>query len=63
MRWCPREVPGTVPAVRGHEGGIWLLRVCMEEDGERHSQSWNPRAMAGWEERHLQNMQDLKEEP
>lgn len=56
-------MPGTVPAVRGHEGGIWLLRVCMEEDGERHSQSWNPRAMAGWEERHLQNMQDLKEEP
>lgn len=57
VRWCPREVPGAVPAVRGHEGGIRaqcgrLLGVCVEKAEERFSHSWNTRARAGREERH-----------
>lgn len=54
VRRCPQEVPGTVPDVRGHEGGIWAqsgrLLGC--------TQNCNTRGSADWEER-----QDLREEP
>lgn len=62
MRWCPQEVPGAVSAVRGHEGRrhlgpVWKAAggVCVGEDEERLSHSWNTRARAGWEERHAKS--------
>lgn len=58
VRWCPREMPGAVSAVRGHEGRrhpglVWKAAgLCVGEDEERLPHSWNTRARAGWGERH-----------
>lgn len=61
MRWCPQEVPGTVPDVRGHEGGI-----CAQPGRLLGTDGWGEALRTATPEAGLagrRGMQDLREEP